>query len=129
SLGDLLLQVLAEAVVGHAAMDLDARLRDVRELVGVVLPREDRLGEVLSDLLGVDVEGGSELDVVDQVAAQIDVHEARNLLGGIAVFVLLAALHKRARAVADADYRDADLVVATAVAPGAVRSSIHGAHL
>jgi hypothetical protein len=56
-------------------------------------------------------------------------HEARNLLGGISVLVVLDALHERARAVADTDYRDADLVLTSAVAPGAVRSSIHGAHL
>ena len=127
-LGDLLLQVLAEAVVGHAAVDLDPELRDVGELIRVVLAGEDRLGEVLADLVGVDVEGGGELDVADVVAAEVHVHEARDLLGGIGVLVVLDALHERARAVADADDRDADLLVASAVAAGAVRSSIHGAH-
>ena len=95
----------------------------------VVLAGEDRLGEVLPDLVGVDVEGGGELDVAHVVAAQIHVHQAGDLLGGVGVLVVLDALHERARAVADTDYRDADLVVTSAVAPGAVRSSIHGAHL
>jgi hypothetical protein len=52
-LGDLLGEVLAEAVVGHAALDGDAQVRDVLldELDRVVLAGPDRLGEVLADLL------------------------------------------------------------------------------
>ena len=121
-LGDLLLQVLAEAVVGHAALDLDPELGDVGELDRVVLARPDRLGEVLADLLGVDVEGGDELDVADVVAAEVDVHQARDLLGGVGVLVVLDALDEGVGAVADADDRDADLAVvdAVAVAAGAV---------
>src|SRR5262249_46814236 len=89
---------------------------------------EDRLGEVLADLLGVDVEGGRELDVTHVVAAEVHVHQARNLLCRVGVLVVLDALYERARAVADTDDRDADLVVASAIAPCAVRSSINGAH-
>ena len=118
-LGDLLLEVLAEAVVGHAALDLDAEVRDlVGELDRVVLAGEDRLGEVLADLVGVDVERGAELDVADVVAAEVDVHQARDGLARIGVAVVLDALHERARAVADADDRDADLVLL--IARGAV---------
>ena len=78
------LQVLAETVVGHAALDLDAHLRHVGELDRVVLTRPDRLGEILADLLRVDVEGGDELDVADVVAAEVDVHQTRDLLVGSA---------------------------------------------
>ena len=79
---DLLREVLAEAVVGHAALDGDAEVRDLAgEVQRVVLPGEDRLGEVLADLLGVDVERRGELDVADVVAAEVHVHEAGNLLG------------------------------------------------
>jgi hypothetical protein len=127
-LGDLLLQILAEAVMGHAAVDLDPDLRHLRELDRVVLAREDRLGQVLADLVGVDVEGGGELDVAHVVAAEVDVHQSRHLLGGIGVLVVGDALHERARAVADADDRDPDLVVASAVARRAVRSPIDSAH-
>ena len=49
-------------------------LEDVR----VVRLGVDRLGEVLPDLVRVDVEGGHELDVADVVAAELDVHEARH---------------------------------------------------
>ncbi len=86
-------EVLAEAVVRHAALDLDAELRDLAgEVERVVLAGEDRLGEVLADLLGVDVERGRELDVADVVAAEVDVHEAGDRLGRIGVLVVLDAL-------------------------------------
>ena len=109
-LGDLLLEVLAEAVVRHAAVDGDVELRHVGELDRVVLARPDRLGEVLADLLGVDVESRRELDVADVVAAEVDVHEARDVLVGVGVLVVLDALHEGVRAVADADDRHADLL-------------------
>ena len=54
-----------------------AEVRDLLEDVGVVGLRVDRLGQVLADLVLVDVEGGHELDVADVVAAQVDVHQAR----------------------------------------------------
>ena len=95
--------------MGHPALDLDAHRRDVGELDRVVLARPDRLGEVLADLLGVDVEGGDELDVADVVAAEVDVHQARHLLGRVGVLVVLDALDEAVGAVADADDRDADL--------------------
>src|SRR5262249_46036018 len=94
-----------------AADDLDAGLRHVAELHGVVLAAEDRLGEVLADLLLVDVDGGHELDVPDVVAAQVDVHQAGDLLGLRSVLVVLDALHERGGAVADADDGDAHLAI------------------
>ena len=98
--------------MGHPAMDRHAEVRDVvAELERVVLAGEDRLGEVLADLVGVDVEGGRELDVADVVAAEVDVHEPGDGLGGIGVLVVVDALHERGRAVADADDGDADLVL------------------
>jgi hypothetical protein len=128
-LGDLLLQVLAEAVMGHPAMDLDPELRHLGELHRVVLAGEDRLGQVLAHLVGVDVEGGGELDVAHVVATEIDVHQARHLLGGIGVLVELDALHEGACAVADPDDRDPDLVVAGPVATGPIRFTVDGAHM
>ena len=98
----------------------------VDELDRVVLAGEDRLREVLADLVGVDVEGGAELDVADVVAAEVDVHEAGHGLARIGVAVVLHALHERARAVADADDRHADLVLL--VARGAVGGTVGSAH-
>ncbi len=105
-------------------MDLDAHVRDVSELDRVVLAGPDRFGEVLADLLGVDVEGRDELDVLHVVAAEVDVHEAGDRLVGIGVLVVLDALDEAVGAVADADDRDADLAVvgARAVSGRAVGS-------
>ena len=86
----------------------------VGELDRVVRVRPDRLGEVLADLVARDVEGGGELDVADVVAAEVDVHQARDEVVGRRVLVVLDALHERVRAVADADDRDADLVLVRA---------------
>ena len=58
--------------------------------------------EVLSHLLGVDVEAGDELHVADVVVAELDVHQAGDARGGIGVLVVLDALHERCGAVADA---------------------------
>ena len=107
-------EVLAQAVVGHAALDGDAGVGDLLEDVGVVGLRVDRLGQVLADLVLVDVEGGHELDVADVVAAQVDVHQARDEVVLLGVLVVVAALDQAARAVADADDGDADLAVAAA---------------
>ena len=105
---DDLREVLAEPVVGHAPVHLDIQLRHLLEHVGVVGLGVDRLGEVLADLVLVDVERGHELDVADVVAAQVDVHQARHELIVHGVLVVVAALDEGAGAVADADDGDAD---------------------
>ncbi len=104
-------EVLADAVVGHSARDLDAGLRHVRELDRVVRVRPDRVGEILADLALDDVEGGRELDVGDVVAAEVDVHEPRDEGVAVGVLVVLDALEQRVGAVADADDGDAHLVL------------------
>ena len=65
-------------------VDRHVELRHVGELDRVVLARPDRLGQVLADLVGVDVEGRRELDVTDVVAAEVDVHETRHRSAGSA---------------------------------------------
>ena len=105
---DDLAVVLAETVEGRAALHEHAELGHVGELDRVVDAREDRLAEVDADLLGVDVEGGDELDVADVVAAELDVHEAGDALVRVGVAVELDALHEAARAVPDPGDGDAD---------------------
>ena len=119
-------EVLADAVVRHAARDLDAGLRHVGELDRVVRVRPHRVGEVLADLALDDVERRRELDVADVVAAEVDVHEAGDELVVVGVLVVLAALEQRVGAVADADDRDADLAVVQARAPVRAAVSRHG---
>ena len=117
---DDLREVLADAVVRHAARDVDAGLRHVGELDRVVRERPDRVGEILADLALDDVEGGGELDVRDVVAAEVDVHQAGDELVRLRVLVVLDALQERVGAVADADDRDAHLVLLAPAVPRAV---------
>jgi DNA-binding transcriptional ArsR family regulator len=121
---DDLAEVLAETVVRHPAVDRHAEVGDLLEDEGVVRLGIDGLGEVLAHLVLVDVEGGHELDVADVVPAEVDVHQAGDLLARLRVLVVVAALHEAGRAVPDADDGDADLPVGLLVAVLAV-----GAHV
>src|SRR5690606_12881253 len=80
------------------------------DLDGVVLAVLRRLGQVESDLLGVDVERGDELDITDVVVTERHVHETRDGPCRIGVLVVLDALDQRCGAVADADDGDAGRV-------------------
>src|SRR5262249_52568977 len=64
--------------------------------------------EVETDLLGVDVEGGDELDVTHVVPAELHVHEPGDVLRRVSVAVVVHALHQRAGAVAHAGDGDSD---------------------
>ena len=119
---DDLRDVLADAVVRHAARDLHAGLRDVGELDRVVRVRPDRVGEVDADLALHDVERGGELDVRDVVPAEVDVHEAGDGVRGLRVLVVLDSLQERVCAVAHADDRDAHLVLRARAVLLAVRA-------
>src|SRR5207245_2187199 len=54
--GDRLGKVLPEAVVGHATMHLDAKGGDIAEPVGIVGGGIDGVGQVLADLVLVNIE-------------------------------------------------------------------------
>ena len=108
---DDLREVLADPVVRHAARDGDAGLRHVGELDRVVRVRPDRVGEVDADLALDDVERRDDFDVADVVAAEVDVHQAGHELVALRLVVVRQALQERVRAVADADDRDAHLVL------------------
>ena len=94
ALGDHLAVVFAETVVGRSTQHLDAEVRDIRELDRVVLRGADRFGEVLANLVGINVEGGHEFDVANAVSAEIVVHEAGNLVFVLGVLVILDTLHQ-----------------------------------
>ena len=55
---------------------------------------DDRVREVLADLLCVDVECGDELDVAHVVLAELDVHQPGDAGCGVGVLVVLDALHQ-----------------------------------
>jgi hypothetical protein len=67
----------------------------------------DGLGQVLADLLVIDVEGCDELHVAHVVRPELHVHEAGHRRSRVGVAVVLHALHQRAGTVADADDGDA----------------------
>ena len=94
--------VLADAVEGRATLNGNVQGRDVGDLDGVVLAREDRLGEVEADLLGVDVERSDELHVADVVLTELDVHEAGDRLGLVGILVVVDALNQGRGAVTHA---------------------------
>jgi hypothetical protein len=114
---------LAEAVERRAAHDGHAELADLCELRGVVLAGPDRLADVETDLLGVDVERGHQLDVADVVAAERHVHEARHLVRRLSVLVVLQPLDEGVGAVADAGDRQADIAHEW-IPPGALRTGL-----
>ena len=103
--------------MGHAALDLDTQVGYVREFHGVVVSGEDRVREVLANLVFVDVEGGGELDVADVVPAEVDVHQAGDRCSRLRVAVVLDALDQRRRAVAHAQDRDPHLAARPRITP------------
>ena len=105
--------VLADAVERRAALHRDVRRGYVRDLDGVVLRREDRLGQVEADLLGVHVERGDELHVADVILTEFDVHQPGHRRRFVGVVVVLHPLYQRGRAVAHADNCDAHVSVSS----------------
>src|SRR5215467_13805647 len=107
SLGNDLREVVAEAVVGHAALHGHVEVRYLAEAHGVVGLGPDRLREVEADLVGVHVEGSGELDVADVVVGEARPHQPRDETVVRRVLVVVDALHEGRGAVADSDDRDA----------------------
>src|SRR5699024_4412624 len=93
--------VLAQAVVGGAALHGHAQRRYIGNLDRVVLAGGDRFGDVEPDLFSVYVEGGHELDVIDVVRPELHVHEARDGGCRVRAGVEMHALHQRSGAVAE----------------------------
>src|SRR5207253_3740823 len=100
-------QTCALPILGHASRDLHTAPWDVGEAVGVVRRLVDGVGEILADLVPVDIERRDEVDVADVIAAEVDVHDPRDTVAGFGVPVIVDALHERARAVTATDDSDA----------------------
>ena len=76
--------------LGAASPAESLAMVDNRPLFG-----EDGLGNVLADLLAVDVEGGNQLDITDVIPAELHVHQAGDALVRGCVLVVLESLDKR----------------------------------
>ena len=94
--------------MGLSALDLDAEVRDICDLDRLVLAGVQRLGDILADLVRVDVETSDDLDVRDVVVAEDGVHQARDFSIRGGVLIKLKALNQGGGAVAEADDRDVD---------------------
>ena len=101
--------VLADAVQRRAALHGHVGGRNVGDLDRVVLRREDRLGQVEADLLGVHVERCHELHVTNVVLAELHMHEAGHGVVLVGVEIVLHTLDQRGRAVPDTDNGDSYL--------------------
>ena len=111
--------VLAESVQSGSPLHPHSQLGHVAELHCVVGFRPDGLAQIQSDLGSVHVEGGHGLDVVDVVAPEHYVHQARNMVVGLSVGVVIQALHQRTGAVANTGDGDADGIAHSGCPPWA----------
>ena len=92
----------------HRHLDASGRHRRGEDR-GAVWSRKDGLVHVDADLSLVDVEGGHDLDVRGGVPTDLPVHQANRLIGRLGL-VVLNPLQQRARAVADSNHCDLDLI-------------------
>ena len=88
------LVVLAEPVERRRPQHLDAEVGDRVRSGPCCSGRRRSPWTGPADLGGVDVERGHDLDVADVVAAELDVHEAGDVVGRVGVSVVLEALHE-----------------------------------
>src|SRR5450759_1402500 len=108
ALRDGLSVVLAEAVQGGAAQNLDSELRHLRELHRVVGLREYRFAQVLADLVRVHVERGHELHVPYVVRPDHHVHDPGYSVPVACFAVVLDPLYQGRCAVARTHYCNFD---------------------
>ena len=109
---DHLRQVGSQSIVGHPPVDGDSQVGDLGEPESVVRMSMDCLAQIQPDLALDHVEGCAELDVADVVAAQIDVHQAGDLVTGFGVAVIGDSLDQRRGAIAHTDDGHPNLLLA-----------------
>ena len=101
--GEDLAEVLAQAVVGHAARDGHIQFGDIAELVGVVGEGINGFGQVLAHLGIDDIEGGGELNITDVITAQVDVHQAGDAVAVLGILIKMNPLDERGGTVTHPD--------------------------
>ena len=80
--------------MGHSSFYLDAGVGDIGELQGIVGLRENCLGEVLPNLVFVDVKCSDDFDIFDSVIPDLVVHHAGDIFVLRQLDVLVDALHQ-----------------------------------
>ncbi|MNI61773.1 hypothetical protein D3C73_1170590 [compost metagenome] len=86
-----------------AALNSHTGCGNVGNLDGVVFAGADGVCEVQSNLFAIDVESSNEVDVVDVVLAELDVHQTRDRGLGVSVAIVLNTLDQRCGAVTYTD--------------------------
>src|SRR5207302_10412966 len=74
----------------------------------VVGRREDRLGEVATDLVARHIKSRDAFDVADVIAAELQMHQAGDRIAALGAAIELDPLDQRRGAITDADDRDPD---------------------
>src|SRR5581483_7822718 len=108
---DNLGEILAQPVMGHAAIDLCPQLRHLGETIGIVRGCKNGLADILSHLTGIYIESCGKLYVPNMIAAQIHMHQARHKFVWLRLPVILDALYKGACAVAYTYHRYAYFLI------------------
>jgi len=71
---------------------LDPEFGDRTEPIGIVGIGIDCLGEILPNLILIDVYAESEFDIPDVVATKVDMHNARNLVTFFSITIVMDTL-------------------------------------
>ncbi len=101
-------EIFSQPIMGHAAANFDAGRGNIRETARVVGRSEDSLGQIFIDLIGIDIEGGAELNIAHMITAEVHVHEPWNEFFLVGIPVIFDPLNQRRSAIADADESDAN---------------------
>ncbi len=74
-------------------MDFHVGIGDVSKFHRVVGRREDCFTEVLPHFIPIDIKSGHEFDIPNVVTAKIDVHDSRNKIRRLSVFIIVHSLN------------------------------------
>src|SRR3954447_14948911 len=100
---DILAKVLADAIQRSSASDRYSHRRDVGETVGIVRSFPKRVGNILADLAGIDVERRGDLDVADVITADAGVHQPGHRLVRFRFLVVAQPLNERTGTISNTD--------------------------
>ena len=81
--------------MSHATHNLDPLERHGAELESIVRSGEDGFGEVLANLVLVDIDGSGKLDIGNVITAQSYMHQTGYKIGVLGILVILHSLDKR----------------------------------
>ena len=105
---DDLVEVFAQSIVGHAAVNGNVEVGNIGKFDGVVGMGKDGFAQVFAHFFRIDVKGCGKFNVADVIAAQVGVHQSGDEIIFRSVFVVFDALYEGGCTVACADDGDSD---------------------